>query len=327
MPKFKTMSMILEIFLLILGLVLLIYGADKLVEGASSVAAKLGVSAFIIGLTVVAFGTSMPEMVVNIIASFSGNSGLAIGNVIGSNTINILVVVGITAIVRPLTVLGSTIRIEIPYSLLAAVVLFFLANDMLIDGAEASILSRVDGLILVTFLGLFLYYTYYSAKSDKYAPVAQVKDRKNYISILMIVGGILGLYFGGKLIVDSATEIARSLGVSDAIIGLTVVAVGTSLPELVTSVVAAYKGNADIAIGNVLGSNIFNIFMVLGISSVIRPLPFYPAANIDIMVAGLASIMLFAFALFGKGQKISRIEGSVFVIIYLVYLVYLVISA
>ena len=327
MPKFKRMRMILEIFLLILGLVLLIYGADKLVEGASSVAAKLGVSAFIIGLTVVAFGTSMPEMVVNIIASFSGNSGLAIGNVIGSNTINILVVVGITAIVRPLTVLGSTIRIEIPYSLLAAVVLFFLANDMLIDGAEASILSRVDGLILVTFLGLFLYYTYYSAKSDKYAPVAQVKDRKNYISILMIVGGILGLYFGGKLIVDSATEIARSLGVSDAIIGLTVVAVGTSLPELVTSVVAAYKGNADIAIGNVLGSNIFNIFMVLGISSLIRPLPFYPAANIDIVVAGLASILLFVFALFGKGQKISRIEGSVFVIIYLVYLVYLVISA
>jgi cation:H+ antiporter len=319
--------MLLEILLLILGLVLLIFGADKLVEGASSVADKLGIPAFVIGLTVVAFGTSMPEMVVNILASFSGNSGLAIGNVIGSNTINILVVVGITAIIRPITVMSSTIRIEIPYSLLAAIVLFLLANDLLIDGAEQSILSRIDGMVLITFLGLFLLYTYYSAKSDKYAPITKVKKRKTYISILMIAGGILGLYFGGDLIVNSATTIARSLGISDAIIGLTVVALGTSLPELVTSAVAAYKGNSDIAIGNVLGSNIFNVFMVLGISSIIRPLPFYPAANVDILVTGLASILLFAFAIKGTGQKIDRREGILFVTIYIAYIVYLVLTA
>ncbi len=321
--------MILDILLLILGLFLLIFGADKLVEGASSVAAKLGISAFVIGLTVVAFGTSMPEMVVNILASFSGNSGLAIGNVVGSNIINILVVVGIAAIIKPINVHSSTIRIEIPYSLLAAIMLFLLANDALIDGAEQSILSRIDGMVLVTFLGLFLLYTYYSAKSDKYAPITQVKERKTYISVFMILGGVLGLYFGGELIVNSATTIAKSMGISDAIIGLTVVALGTSLPELVTSAVAAYKGNSDIAIGNVLGSNIFNVFMVLGISSVIRPLPFYPAANIDILVAGLASILLFAFAIKGseKGHRIDQREGWLFVLIYVGYVVYLVFSA
>ena len=319
--------MLLEILLLIVGLTVLILGANWLVDGASSVAAKLGISAFTIGLTVVAFGTSMPEFVVNIIASISGNSGLAIGNIVGSNTLNILLVVGIAALIRPVNVMSTTVRIEIPYSLLAAVVLLILANDGLLDGTNKSIISRSDGLILIAFLLIFLFYTFLSAKSDAYAPVSEVKVRKNYLSALMILGGVGGLYLGGKLIVDSAITIAQSLGVSDSLIGLTIVAIGTSLPELVTSGVAAYKGNSDIAIGNVLGSNIFNIFMVLGLSSLILPQELYPTANIDILVTCFASILLFIFALAGPGQKIDRREGGLFVIIYIGYLAYLIASA
>lgn len=318
--------MFVEILLLIIGFVILIYSAERLVEGASSLAVKLGVSAFVIGLTVVAFGTSMPEMFVNLLAAMRGNTELAIGNIVGSNTINIFLVVGIAAIVRPINVQSLTIKLEIPFSFLAAVILFILANDVLIDGKEVSILSRTEGMVLLTFLALFLYYTYFSTKSGKYAPISSVKERKWVIASLMIIFGIGGLYLGGRLIVDSASTIARSLGVPDSIIGLTVVALGTSLPELVTSAVAAYKGNADIAIGNVLGSNIFNIFMVLGVSSLISPLPLYPHANIDIMVTCLASLLLFTFALIGPGQKIDRREGIILVSIYLVYLAYLAYS-
>jgi cation:H+ antiporter len=319
--------MALDFLLLTVGLVVLVLGADRLVEGSSSIAARLGIPAFTIGLTVVAFGTSMPELVVNIMASISGSSGLAIGNIVGSNSINVFIVVGIAALIKPIQVQSTTVRIEIPFSLLAAFVLFFLANDMLIDGSSESILTRIDGMVLLTFLTIFLYYTFVLAKSDEHAPISEVKVRKGYISTLMVLGGIGGLYLGGKLIVDSAVSIAQEFGVSDSLIGLTVVAVGTSLPELVTSAMAAYKGNADIAIGNVLGSNIFNIFMVLGISSLIRPLTFYPQANIDILMVCLGSVLLFAFALLGPGQKIDRREGALFVGIYLVYLTYIIIQA
>lgn len=319
--------MLVNILILIAGLTLLIVGANWLVDGASSIAAKLGISAFTIGLTVVAFGTSMPEFVVNIMASHSGNSGLAIGNIVGSNTFNILLVVGIAALIKPLNLHKSTIRIEVPFSLLAALVLFILANDMLIDGANQSVLSASDGLILLSFLSIFLFYTFVSSKSTPSVTVDAVKVRKSYITILLLLGGIMGLYFGGKLIVDSSVSIAKSLGVSDALIGLTIVAIGTSLPELVTSVVAAYKGNSDIAIGNVLGSNILNVFLILGLSSVIRPLPFYPSANIDILVTCLASVLLFTFALAGSGRRIDRKEGALFVTIYISYIVYLVVNA
>jgi cation:H+ antiporter len=319
--------MLIDVLILIFGLTILILGAHWLVDGSSSVAAKLGISSFTIGLTVVAFGTSMPELVVNILASYSESSGLAIGNVVGSNIINVFLVVGIAALVKPINIQSTTIRIEIPFSFLAAVVLIFLANDALLDGAQQSILSRIDGLILLTFLVVFLYYTYLSAKTDILPPVSEVKVRKNYLSILMVIGGIGGLYWGGDLIVDRSVKIAQSMGVSDAVIGLTVVAIGTSLPELVTSVVAAFKGNSEIAIGNILGSNIFNIFMVLGVSSMIIPLPLYPSANIDLLVVCLASLLLFAFALIGPGQKIDRKEGGVFVVGYILYLSYLIINA
>ncbi len=319
--------MLVEILILIAGLTILIVGANWLVEGASSVATKLGISSFTIGLTVVAFGTSMPEFVVNVMASLSENSGLAIGNIVGSNTLNILLVLGVAALIKPINFQRSTIRIEIPFSLLAAIVLFILANDKFFNGSNQSVLTFSDGLILLCFLTVFLYYTFLSAKPDTQTPTPDVKIRKTYVTTLMVLGGIAGLYFGGQLIVDSSVSIAKSLGVSDALIGLTVVAVGTSLPELVTSVVAAFKGNSDIAIGNVLGSNIFNIFMVLGFSSLIRPLPFYSSANIDIMVTCLASILLFIFALAGPGRRIDRKEGGLFVAIYVSYIVYLVVNA
>ncbi|MFP4557804.1 MAG: calcium/sodium antiporter [Bacteroidales bacterium] len=318
--------MLIDILLLAIGLVILILGANWLVDGASSIAAKLGVSAFTIGLTVVAFGTSLPELVVNIMASVEGSSGLAIGNVVGSNTINILLVIGIAALVKPVNIHGTTVKIEIPFSLLAALALFVLANDVLIDGAQVSVLSRTDGILLMMFLGIFLYYTLLSAKKDEHAPVSKIIRRKNYISILMVTVGVAGLYFGGELIVNSAISIAQMAGISESLIGLTVLALGTSLPELVTSVVAAFKGNSDLAIGNVLGSNIFNIFMVLGVSSTIMPLTFYPESNIDIMVTCLASVLLFSFALLGPGQKIDRKEGALFVSIYIAYIVYLVVS-
>lgn len=319
--------MIIEIPLLIFGLTVLILGAHWLVEGSSSVAARLGISAFTIGLTVVAFGTSMPELVVNILASFSGNSGLAIGNIVGSNTINILLIVGISALIKPVNIKSTTVKIEIPISLLAAIILLVLANDALLDRADESFISRSDGITLLLFFSIFLYYTFLSAKSDVSAPVSDVSVRKWYISTLMVLGGVGGLYLGGKLIVDSATTIARALGVSDSLIGLTVVAIGTSLPELVTSVVAAYKGNSDIAIGNILGSNIFNIFMVLGFSSLILPIPLYSGFNVDILVTCFASILLFTFALAGPGQKIDRKEGAIFVTIYLAYMAYLIVFA
>ncbi len=317
--------MIIEILLLITGLIVLILGAHWLVEGASSVAARLGISAFTIGLTVVAFGTSMPEFVVNILASYSGNSGLAIGNIVGSNTINILLIVGIAALIKPVNVKSTTVRIEIPFTLLAAIILLVLTNDVIIDKGSEPILTRSDGITLLLFFSIFLYYTFLSAKTDISAPVSSVKVRKGYLSVLMVLGGIIGLYIGGKLIVDSATIIARALGVSDSLIGLTIVAIGTSLPELVTSVVAAYKGNSDIAIGNILGSNIFNIFMVLGFSSLIMPIPLYAGFNVDILVTCLASLLLFTFALAGPGQKIDRKEGALFVTIYLAYMAYLIV--
>lgn len=319
--------MLIDILLITLGMALLIVSANWLVEGASSIAARLGISPLTIGLTVVAFGTSMPELVVNVMASLGGNSGLAIGNVVGSNTINIFLILGIAALVRPINVQSKTVRIEIPFSLLAAIVLFIMANDILFDGMGESVLTRTDGLTLLAFFLIFLYYTFSSAKSDPLAPASEVKQRKVWLSITMILVGIGGLVAGGKVIVDSAVSMAQMLGVSDTIIGLTVVAVGTSLPELATSVVAAYKGNSDIAVGNVVGSNIFNVFFILGVSGTLSPLPFHPSANIDLLVTCLASLLLFVFAVVGPGKQIDRREGGAFVLFYLAYLGYLIYGA
>jgi len=313
--------------LLIIGLILLIKGAGLLVDGASSFARKLNVSDLVIGLTVVAFGTSSPELFVNIIASVKGNTEIAIANILGSNIANIFLILGISAIIFPLTVSKGTVWKEIPLSLLAALLLAVMANDQLIDNAGVSALTRIDGLVFIAFFIIFIYYSFGISKrvdgASEHAPQKQYSLLK---SSVLVFGGLVGLGVGGKLIVDGAVYMALKLGVSQSLIGLTIVAVGTSLPELATSVVAAYKKNAEIAVGNVVGSNIFNILFILGLSSIIKPLPFQPGSNIDICVVILASLLLFLWMFTGKKRSLDRWEAIILVILYASYIVFLIIK-
>lgn len=311
--------------LLIIGLVILIGGANVLVIGASSIAKKFNIPNLVIGLTVVSFGTSFPELIINILAGINGQGDLAIGNIVGSNTINILLVIGISALIKPVGVQSNTVKFEIPFSLLAMIVLFILANDALIDGDGLSVLSRIDGLLFLTFFIIFMYYTFVVSKHGTADDGHQVKEQAHWKSILYLIVGILGLYFGGNLIVENASIIATSLGLSQAVIGILIVALGTSLPELATSAVAAYKGNADMAVGNVVGSNIFNVFFVLGISASIQPIAFSPALNTDIFFALFASILLFIFIFTRKGRQIDRVEASIFLVLYVAYVIWLLV--
>lgn len=315
--------MFLTIVLFIFGFVLLIKGADFLVDGASSLAKKLGVSLIVIGLTVVSFGTSTPELAVNIFASIKGNTEIAIGNVVGSNIANILLILGVSAAIYPLLVKQNTIWKEIPFSLLAILALFVMANDFLIDKIQPSILTRSEGIIFLFFFIIFLYYVFSIAKAEN-TYENKIIEYSLSKSILRVIFGLGFLIFGGKWVVDSAVDFARFLGVSEILIGLTIVAIGTSLPELVTSAVAAWKKNSDIAVGNIVGSNIFNIFWILGLSSVIRPLPFSSAANFDIFVALVASLLLFLAMFVGKRHLLERWQGVGFVLIYFVYIGYLI---
>jgi cation:H+ antiporter len=314
----------LTLVLFIVGFVLLIKGADYLVTGASSLAFKLGIAPLVIGLTIVAFGTSAPELVVNLLASFSGSTDIAIGNILGSNIVNILVILGITAIIFPLTVQKSTVWKEIPFAFLGVVVLAFMASDALLDGAATSVLSRIDGLLLMSFFAIFLYYIVGIAKQSPDDTQEKPADLSLMRSGLLIAAGLVGLVIGGKWIVDGAIVFAQSLGVSEALIGLTIVAIGTSLPELATSVVAALKKNVDIAVGNIVGSNIFNIFWILGISAFITPLPFAPAMTTDILVTLGASLLLFLALFVGKRHTIEKWQGFAFIGLYVLYVVYVI---
>lgn len=314
----------LTYILFIIGFALLLKGAAWLVDGASSLAKKLGISALVVGLTVVAFGTSAPELIVNIFASVRGSADLAIGNVLGSNIFNILVILGISAAIYPLMVQRSTIWKEIPLSLLAAIMVWVLANDAFLDGDGAfSGLTRIDGIVLLAFFVIFLYYTVSIAKAPE-AKGMQVKEFSIPQSLLFILMGLAGLVLGGKWIVDGAVAIATALGASEALIGLTIVAAGTSLPELATSAVAARKKNTDIAVGNIVGSNIFNIFFILGISATINPLPFQTALNADIGMVVVASVLLFAALFIGKRHLIERWQGAAFLAAYGAYLAFII---
>jgi cation:H+ antiporter len=302
------------------GFALLIKGADLLVDGAAAIARRFNISELVIGLTVVAFGTSAPELFVNILAGITGNTDIAIGNVLGSNIANVLLILGVSALIFPLAVSGGTVWKEIPFSLLAAVILGIMANDRLIDGSSVSALTRTDGLVLLGFFVVFLYYS---------AGIAQpVSGMSQHVpgpaarpggAVLRILGGLAALLLGGKWIVDAAVAIAAAVGLSQSVIGLTVVAVGTSLPELATSIVAALKKNVDIAVGNVVGSNIFNIFFILGVSALVRPLPFRESANADVMMAIAASLMLFVTMFTGKRRVLDRWEGALFLVAYIAY--------
>lgn len=312
-------------FLFVAGFVILIKGADILVDGSSSLARRYNVSDLVIGLTVVAFGTSTPELFINIIASINGNTGIAIGNVIGSNIANILLILGVSALVYPIRVTRGTVWKEIPFSLLSVIALAVMVNGPLINNKGQNALERSDGLLLLLFLIIFIYYTFSIAtKMDDVSRNVSISKYSLLRSCLMIILGLVCLTIGARWIVDGAVKIAAGFGMSESLIGLTIVAIGTSLPELATSVAAAYKKNMDIAVGNVVGSNIFNILFVLGISSLIKPLPFEETNNIDIAVVILASLMLFLFMFIGKKHSLDRWEGAIFVVTYVIYIAFLI---
>jgi cation:H+ antiporter len=320
------MSVVLPYLLLIIGFVLLIKGADFLVEGASSLARRCHVSDLVIGLTVVAFGTSTPELFVNIIASLKGNTDIAIGNVLGSNIANVFLILGVASVIYPLSVTRGTVWKEIPLSLLAALLLGILANDQWIDGKDFSILSRIDGLVFLSFFTIFMYYSFsIAARIEGMEEHVPAKQHSPIKSFLLVLSGLAGLGLGGRWIVETAAQIAMSAGMSQSMVGLTVVAVGTSLPELATSSVAAYKRNVEIAVGNVVGSNIFNIFFVLGISAFVKPLPFQIKNNVDVGVVIGASLLLFLYMFTGKKRVLDRWEGGLLVVLYVGYMVYVVI--
>ncbi len=316
----------MSIYLLLpLGLIFLIKGADFLVDGASSIAKRLNISTLVIGLTIVAFGTSAPELIVNIFASINGNTDIAIGNILGSNIANILLILGISAVIFPLTVKKGTVWKEIPLALLAVIVVALMVNDALLDGGSFSGLTRIDGFVLIAFFMIFLYYTFGISRVEGVATSEVTIHRYSLPRACLMVGvGLIGLVVGGKLIVDAAVALASTLGASEALIGLTVVAIGTSLPELATSAVAAYKKNTDIAVGNIVGSNIFNIFWILGVSAIINPLPFPPLLMRDVFMTIFATLLLFIFMFIGKRHTLERWQGVCFIFIYLGYISYLV---
>ena len=315
--------MLISVFIIIAGFILLIKGADWLVTGSSALAKKYNVSDLVIGLTIVSFGTSAPELVVNSVASFQQHSDIVYGNILGSNIVNLFLILGIAGLVNPILVHTNTVWKEIPVSILAIVVLYVLSNGFL--PGQINTLTRFDGLILLIFFGGFLFYIYQQMKADRNDPESLSIKNLTALKIgLLIVGGLAGLIFGGKLVVDSAVKIATALGVSEKIIGLTIIAVGTSLPELMTSVVAAIKKNSDIALGNIIGSNIFNIFFILSVSSIINPVQFNPSFNLELYILAGGTLLLFAAMFTGGKKRLDRWESVVLLLCYIFYTAYLV---
>lgn len=313
----------LPILLLLVGFAALIYGANQLVNGASSLAKRMNISDIVIGLTIVAFGTSAPELVVNILAAVNKNTALVLGNVIGSNLFNVLVILGITALVAPLAVKKNTTWIEIPLSLLAAVAIWLLANDVLINYTPADSILRSDGILLLLFFSIFMGYNMAVAKKEQEAENHNLPSISLAKSLFFTLFGLTLLIVGGKLIVENAVLIAQKIGLSERVIALTIVSVGTSLPELATSIVAVRKGNVDLAIGNVVGSNLFNSFLILGVSAIISPVQVTASAQPDLLLNIIASLLLFIFVFIGKGRVISRIEGFILLSIYAGYIYWL----
>lgn len=312
--------------LLIGGLALILLGANGLTDGAASVAKRFRISDLVIGLTIVAFGTSAPELVISVLSSIQGSAEMAIGNVVGSNIFNVLMIIGCTALVLPMQVGQGTMSKEIPLVILSSLVLAAFANDRLIDGEAQNVISRIDGLVLLGFFLIFMRYTFAIARSggDETAEGQQVKLLPVWKSLLYIVGGLAGLIFGGQFFVEGASGIARLLGVSESVIGLTLVAGGTSLPELATSVTAALKKNSGIAIGNVIGSNLFNVFFVLGCSATVSSLPLGGIGNVDMAVLIGASLLFWLVGWFFKKRTITRLEGGLLVVCYVAYTAFLI---
>lgn len=315
--------MILNIIFLLAGFVILIYGANKLVDGGSALAFRLNVPNIVIGLTVVAFGTSTPEFVVNILSSVKGQSALALGNVLGSNIFNILAILGITAAIYPIAIKKATTWIEVPMALFASGLVFItFCNDH--GSASASyIISRTEGIIFLCLFLIFISYTLILARKGEGEEVT-IKAYSVFKSVMLILLGLAGLILGGQLLVKGAVSIAEALGISQRIIAITIVSIGTSLPELATSLIAARKKNADMAIGNVVGSNLFNTFLILGTSAVIEPISMSRENLTDILVNIIATLLLFLFIFTGKGRQIEKWEGILFLLLYGIYLLSLI---
>ena len=312
------------IVLIVVGFVSLVKGADWLVDGASAIAKRFGISDLVIGLTVVAFGTSLPEFVVNMISVAEGTTDLAITNILGSNIINTFVILGCTALVYPIVSQRDSRRFDIPLSLVAGLAVLLAIYVPVLLGVKGLTIGRAGGVVLLLAFCYFLYHTFRHAQEhadEKEAP-AQVKEIPVRRAIALMVGGFVGLVVGGELIVQSAVDLATRMGVSEAVIGLTVVALGTSLPELATSVIAATKKNCDIALGNVIGSNIFNIFFVLGTSATVRPLPAYEGIELDIAMVVLGSALVWIFVASNRRHAIKRWAGAVLLLVYALYLTY-----
>ena len=315
--------MVLSFFLLLVGLALVIKGADFLVNGASALAMRLRISEMVIGLTIVAFGTSAPELVVNVFSSLAQKNELVLGNIIGSNVFNTLLILGIAGLIYPLKVQRNSVRKEIPFSFLVTVFFFLAANDFFLSGTAGGTISRLDGLALLGLFALFLYYTFglSKIKSDSSSEVILLPLSKTWLFIIL---GFVGLFLGGKLVVDYAVIIARELHVSDKLIGLTIVSAGTSFPELATSAVAAYKKRSDLAVGNVVGSNIFNLLLIIGVSAEISPIPYSTAFNFDLFIFGVGTLFLLIAMFTLKSHRLDRWEASILLSLYIIYMVMII---
>ena len=316
--------MIADILLFIVGLALILSGANALTDGASSIAKRMKVSELVIGLTIVAFGTSAPELAVSAISAIKGNGDIALGNVVGSNLFNTLMIIGCTVLVRPLKVSRLLIKKEIPLCILASVVLILLCADAT-EGCVAGGLSRTDGLVLLCFMAIFLSHTFsIAAGEEQNASESGIKEMPMWRAILFSIGGLSFLIAGGESFVRGASGLARALGASESLIAVTIVAGGTSLPELATSVVAALKGRSEMAVGNVVGSNLFNIFLILGLSSTISPIKLAGIGAIDLGMVLLSSIVLWFVGVFYKERTITRAEGALMIALYVAYTLYLI---
>lgn len=316
--------MTLQIFILLAGLLLILFGANWLVDGSSSIAKRFGISEFVIGLTIVGIGTSTPEMVVSFMSSFQGKADMAIGNIVGSNIFNTLMILGVTALIAPLTITNSNLKKDIPLNIIVTALLILLGLNFTLFGKGQDQLCRIDGAIL---LGVFAWYLWSSFKSDQGDADKDgegIKEYKTGISALMIIAGLAGLIIGGRLFVNSATELAKMFGVSDKFIAITVMAAGTSMPELATCVVAALKGRGQLALGNVLGSNISNILLILGGASLINPLSFKGMTPVDLGVLMISAVFILASAYLFKKKQLDRFEGTVLLLMEAGYMWYLI---
>lgn len=324
--------MLLSVLWLVVGLAAILVGANLLVDGSSALAKRLGMSDLLVGLTVVAFGTSTPELAISVISAAEGSTQIAVGNVVGSNTANILLIIGMTALVRPIAVTRTVMTRQMPLMVLSAFVLLLLGNSGTLNGTGVNMITRTDGIVLMLLCALFMIYTVKTAQRPDVSPAEEPEVKSTspmplWRCVVYVLVGLAGLVWGGDRFVDGASELARAMGVSEAVIGLTIVAVGTSMPELAASVVAAWKGNSDLAVGNVIGSNIFNVTLVLGASAAVRPLQFGAIGNVDLGVLCVASLLFWLMGRVIGRRTITRGEGAALLCLYAAYLIWLVINA